>query len=67
MKVIDLLNKIANRDYIPTKIKWRDKIWEYDIKNQEFYDDNGMSFFAYGFTYIRGLDFLNDDVQIENL
>lgn len=29
MKIIDLLNKIANGEEIPKKIKYRDKIWEY--------------------------------------
>ena len=29
MKLIDLLNKIANGKELPKKIKYRDKIWEY--------------------------------------
>lgn len=29
MKIIDLLNKRANDEDIPKKIKYRDKIWEY--------------------------------------
>ena len=29
MKIIELLNRIANDEDIPKKIKYRDKIWEY--------------------------------------
>lgn len=29
MKIIELLNRIANEEDIPKKIKYRDKIWEY--------------------------------------
>lgn len=29
IKVIDLLNKMANKKEVPKKIKYRDKIWEY--------------------------------------
>lgn len=29
IKVIDLLNKIANGEEVPNKIKYRNKIWEY--------------------------------------
>ena len=29
MRVIDLLNKIANGEEVPKKIKYRDKVWEY--------------------------------------
>ena len=30
MKIIDLLNKIANGEEVPNKIKYDDMIWEYD-------------------------------------
>lgn len=29
LRIIDLMNKIANNEEIPKKIKYRDKIWEY--------------------------------------
>ena len=35
MKIIELLNRIAKDDGIPIKIKFKDKIWEW---NSEFYD-----------------------------
>jgi hypothetical protein len=30
MKVIDLLNKIANKEEVPKKIEWEDDVYEYD-------------------------------------
>lgn len=35
IRIIDLLNKIANYEEIPIKIKFKDKTWEW---NSEFYD-----------------------------
>lgn len=74
MTIIDILNRIANRDYIPIKIKWRDRIWIYDNRSQDYYKEctdkfyeNDLGLFAYGFNYLRTLDFINDEVEINNL
>jgi hypothetical protein len=63
MKVIDLLNKIANGEEVPEKIKWRDKIWKYDIYMQDYTEKNNV-LFEYGFNTHRTYDFLTDEVEI---
>ena len=63
MKVIDLLNKIANGEEVPKKIKWRDKIWTYNNKDQD-YEINDTDLLGYGFCNHKTLDFINDEVEI---
>lgn len=63
IRIIDLLNKIANRNEVPLKIKWRNKIWKYYDKNQDYYDGNGNALFE-NMTIIRTLDFITDEVEI---
>ena len=60
MKVIDLLNKIANDEEPPKKIKWLDQIFEYS-DNDKFYYQNGFS--MYRDFYTEG-NCLNDEVEI---
>lgn len=60
MKVIDLLNKIANDEEPPKKIKWLDQIFEYD-DNDKFYYQNGFS--MYRDFYTEG-NCLNDEIEI---
>ena len=43
MKVIDLLNKIANGEVIPKKIKVNDNAYHYDIDDCDYYADNGKA------------------------
>ena len=40
MKVIDLLNKIANGEEVPKKIKYRNKIFIYDKDNKLYIVEN---------------------------
>ena len=40
MRVIDLLNKIANGEEVPEKIKYRNKIFIYDKDNQCYVVEN---------------------------
>lgn len=56
IKVIDLLNKIANGEEVPNKIKWDDYIFEYD-KNDKMYLN------CY-FNTICEYAFLDDEVEI---
>ncbi len=66
VKIIDLLNKIANGEEMPKKIRYRDKIWEFrqfrqddvDYKNEDTY------LFEYLFTYITTRHFINDEVEV---
>ena len=65
MRVIDLLNKISNGEEVPSKIKYRNKIFVYDKDNQCYivenyneYDDLLMSLSNH-----KGTD-LNYEVEI---
>jgi hypothetical protein len=66
MKVIDLLNKIAN-GYIPTKIKYKDIIYKYDnYKGDCGYVDMTQSPYKW---FIKEIDcdvqdYLNEEVEI---
>lgn len=63
MQIIDIFNKIANRDDVPLKIKWRDKVWEYNDRNQDYYSGWGFSLFE-NLRDIRTLDFITDEVEV---
>ena len=63
MKIRDIIIKIANREDVPKRIKWRNKIWLYDDKDQD-YTNNGDYLLAYNFCNHRTLDFINDEVEI---
>ena len=63
MKIIDILNDIANRNEVPLKVKWRNKIWEYNSRNQDYYASNGDALFE-SMAMIRIFDFITDEVEI---
>ena len=62
MKIIDLLNKIANGEEVPKKIKYDDDIYEYD------YDEKNYAyFFIDHYNYLFDEDImqiLDDEVEI---
>ena len=62
MKVIDLLNKIANGEEVPKKLYYEELLWEW---NGETYDDGKQCLFE---DYIDKryviTDILNDEVEI---
>lgn len=60
MKIIDLLNKIANGEEVPKKIKWQGQIYEYS-NFERFYYQNGFS--MYRDFYTEG-NCLNDEIEI---
>ena len=60
IKIIDLLNKIANNEAVQKKIKWLEQIYEYS-DNDKFYYQNGYS--MYRDFYTEG-NCLNEDVEI---
>ena len=62
IKIIDLLNKIANNEEVPKKIKWLGKTYEYS-HNDRFYYQNSWS--MYRDFYTEG-NCLNDEVEILN-
>jgi len=62
IKIIDLLNKIANGEEFPKKVKFEDKIYTYynemtDYKNEDYFLFNMISDGCVK-------DFLNDKVEI---
>jgi len=40
MKIIDLLNKIANGEDVPKRIKYINSIWEYDEETKDYIHDD---------------------------
>ena len=65
MKVIDILNKIANGEEVPDKIRFDNKEWNriYGEKNVYYIDDYDNDFFIHFFR--NNLTFtLNDEVEM---
>ena len=67
MKVIDLLNKIANDEGVPKKIKWEDIIYAYneydkDYLEYPFSDEEYKGLFNMKDNILT--QFLNDEVEI---
>lgn len=60
IKIIDLLNKIANNEKVPKKIRYFGEIYEYS-EEMKFYYQNCSSMYRYFFT--KG-NCLNDEVEI---
>ena len=63
IKIIDLLNKIANGEQVPEKIKYENKIWEYDANSND-YKGEDIWLFEKLFDYIKTIEFINDKVEI---
>ena len=61
MKIIDLLNKIANGEEMPEKVKWGDfiLIWDEEWKDYRFFD-------SFEHLLVQGISasILNDEVEI---
>lgn len=65
MKIIDLLVKIANNEEVPKIIKYQDKYYEYDDKEQDYFCiDKDENLFEFFFCSLRTSDFINDKVEI---
>ena len=65
IKIIDLLNKIANGEELPEKIKYDNTIWQYSKAKTDYYQNTGSTilyFFAELVVYNK--NWLNDTVQI---
>ena len=67
MKIIDLLNKIANGEGVPNKIKWEDIIYVYseidkDYLEYPFSDEEYKGLFDMRDSILT--QFLNDEVKI---
>lgn len=64
IKVIDLLNKIANGEEIPEKIKWKGIEFDYDKDLEDYCDDSYCSLLYKMVSGLRGLDILDYEVEI---
>ena len=69
IKVIDLLNKIANGEEVPKRIKYKNEVREYVYDDRDYVNSNSSEFYLfYGTMKARtGIDFvnaLNDEVEI---
>lgn len=62
IKMIDLLNKIANGEEIPNKIAYNDSILKYDDETEDYGCYYGKYLFEYKFATCN--NFLNDEVEI---
>ena len=62
MKVIDLLNKIANGESVPLKIKYDKVIWDYDKDSNDYYSDEWLFGDYLGRTTLN--EFCNDEIEI---
>ena len=60
MKVIDLLNKIANGEKTPKKFKVNDRIWEWNVNSYQC--ELNSEFAVTGLRY--DLSNLNDEIEI---
>ena len=66
IKIIDLLNKKANREEMPNKIKYENIEWYYDIEENEYIKENEdyWLFHDYFPNNLNFMDCLNDLVEI---
>lgn len=71
MKVIDLLNMIANDEIVPKTIMYYDTVYEYDGENNFYYDVNGCSlyreFFVNGNCLDDEVEIMEEDKKIDKL
>ena len=62
IRIIDLLNKIANDEEVPQKIKYEDEEYTYDDFNEIYEKENHENLFK-TLTYYKGFC-LNNEVKI---
>ena len=73
MRIIDLLNKIANDEEVPEKIKYNDKIFIYDgfsyiYENKTFDEYNRLEeFIFYSSDLNDEVEIIEEDKKIEKL
>lgn len=63
IKIIELLNKIANGEEIPKKIKYSNKIWKLEEHNGD-YKNEDTYLFEYLFKYFNTKSFINNKAEI---
>lgn len=63
IKVIDLFVKISNHKEVPKKIKYENKIWEYDVTFNDYKRGDAWLFMQL-FELRKTIEFINDYVGI---
>ena len=64
MKVIDLLNAIANEEEVPKEIKYNACLFAFERQSQDYYCEEYGNLFEYLINEHRTGEFLNDEVEI---
>ena len=64
MRVIDLLNKIANGEEVPKEIYYRRIKYTYDDYMADYKRDIGTNLFTYLFSHERTNCFINEEVEV---
>lgn len=67
MKIIDLLNKIANKEKVPKKIKWGSKTYKYNGRWEDYKDETYDEEYFFQTMLNRNRDMsliLTDEVEI---
>lgn len=72
MKVIDLLNKIANGEEVPKKVKYKTHYWEYKEEEKDYQDDEDDYVFScsnYDITAMldNEVEIIEEDKKIKKL
>lgn len=62
MKVIDLLNKIANGEEVPKKFKYDCYVWTYNYESSAYWNGKSIEFEDYMDDGL--MKYLNDEVEI---
>lgn len=66
MKIIDLLNKIANGEEVPKKIKYAGIIWEYDNTTKDYItDDMFLIYKMNSFALNKSFEILEEEPYVE--
>ena len=64
MKIIDLLNKIANGEEVPKEIRYRGCLFAFDNEMQDYYCERYGNLFEYLISEEKTSAFLNNKVEI---
>ena len=62
MKIIDLLNKIANGEEVPRKVKYKTYYWEYKQESKDYKDNEDD--WVFGCSNYDIPEMLNNEVEI---
>jgi hypothetical protein len=65
LRIIDLINKIANNEELPKKIKYDDVIWDYDYTIGDYINEDKVKALIESLFWGNStFSFINDEVEI---